>query len=214
MTRDQIIAKARERADAVRSGRWNDDDLVVMLGAVHWREWANILSHNALYRVRSVSVTPDANGLIAKSDLSSTTQFFYRILSLKQSDRYFAPIPYREAPTPDNTTERGWYESGDYLQLVPPDSATTTVTVNHRPKKASALEANDTVVFPDEHEWLLIYMLAGEMLMKGGAETEAAKEMFGFARGLREDMLQDIGRLSVSPTVMQPSDDLSDWGSE
>ena len=216
MTKAAIIAAARERADAVRSGRWSDADLGVLLGALHWREWSHILSSNNVYKKRTVTVTPSATGVIAKSDLSSATQFFFRILSVYGGDRFYAPIAYKDAPLPstfNNFRGSAWYEDGDGIQLVPASTSSVDVTVNYRPKRASALDDGDTVDFPDGHEHVLIYGLAGEMLLKGGAETEAASDMFNFQRILREDMLSDIGRLSVKPRVVEAMDDPSDWGS-
>ena len=217
MTKAAIIAAARERADAVRSGRWTDADLGVLLGALHWREYAHILSSNKMYKVRTITTTPDTEGVILKSALSSATQFMYRILSLKNENRYFTQIDYKDAPLPTNFTYQGsfsWYEKGDGLQLVPIATDSVDVTVNYRPTRASALNDTDVVDFPDGHEHVLVYGLAGEMLLKGGAETEAASDLFNFQRILREDMLSDIRRLSVRPSIMQAMDDPSDWGSQ
>lgn len=215
MTKAAVIAAARERADAVRSGRWTDADLGVMLGALHWREWSHILSANNVYRMRTVSVTPDADGVIAKSALSSATQFFFRILTLRDGTRFFRPIAYKDAPSPTTSvTTYGWYEKGEGIQLVPVAQNVVDVTVNYRPTRAAALENTDIVDFPDGHEHVLVYGLAGELLLKGGAETEAANDMFNFARVLREDMLSDIRRLTVRPTMMEAMDDAADWGSQ
>lgn len=215
MTKAAVIAAARERADAVRSGRSTDADLGVMLGALHWREWSHILSANNVYRMRTVSVTPDADGVIAKSALSSATQFFFRILTLRDGTRFFRPIAYKDAPSPTTSvTTYGWYEKGEGIQLVPVAQNVVDVTVNYRPTRAAALENTDIVDFPDGHEHVLVYGLAGELLLKGGAETEAANDMFNFARVLREDMLSDIRRLTVRPTMMEAMDDAADWGSQ
>lgn len=215
MTKAAVIAAARERADAVRSGRWTDADLGVMLEALHWREWSHILSANNVYRMRTVSVTPDADGVIAKSALSSATQFFFRILTLRDGTRFFRPIAYKDAPSPTTSvTTYGWYEKGEGIQLVPVAQNVVDVTVNYRPTRAAALENTDIVDFPDGHEHVLVYGLAGELLLKGGAETEAANDMFNFARVLREDMLSDIRRLTVRPTMMEAMDDAADWGSQ
>lgn len=216
MTKAAIIAAARERADAVRSARWDDADLGVMLGMVHWGEWAHILNANNVAKVRTVTVTPDSDGVIAKSDLSDATRYFYRILSLRVDDRFHTPMAYSDAPRPVESGYRGtfgWYEKGDGLQLVPITTSSAEVTVNYRPTRASALNDGDTVDFPDGYEHVLIYGLAAEMLLKGGSETDAANDLYGRQRVLREDMLADIRRLSVRPTLMAAMDDPSDWGS-
>lgn len=216
MTKAAIIAAARERADAVRSGRWSDTDLGVLLGSLHWREWAHILSANSHYRMHTLTVTPDSSGVIAKSDLNTATAWSYRVLNVKAGGRYLTPMAYRDAPNPSDgvygTQSIGWYEKGEGIQLSPVVTDSSEVTVNYRPKRASALNDGDTVDFPDGHEYILVYGLAGEMLLKGGAETEAANDMFRFQQTLREDMLQDIRRLSVRPTIIEAMDDASDWG--
>ena len=216
MTKAAIIAAARERADATRSGRWTDADLGIMLGALHWREWGHILSANKMYKTNTVTVTPDANGLILKSDLSTATKIAFRVITVKNESRFFTQIDYKDAPTPANFTYNGtysWYENGDSIQMVPLSVDPITVVVNCRPKKASALDDGDTVDFPEGHEHVLVYGLAGEMLLKGGAETEASMDLFNFQRVLREDMLSDIRRFSTRPSLMEPMDDPADWGS-
>lgn len=216
MTKAAIIAAARERADAVRSARWDDADLGVMLGMVHWSEWAHILNANNVAKVRTVTVTPDSDGVILKSALSDSTRYFYRILSLRVDDRFHTPMAYTDAPRPLEAGYRGsfgWYEKGDGIQLVPVTTSSAEVTVNYRPTRASALNDGDTVDFPEGYEYVLVYGLAAEILLKGGAETEAANDMMMRQRVLREDMLADIRRLSVRPTLMAAMDDPSDWGS-
>lgn len=216
MTKAAIIAAARERADAVSSGRWDNADLGVLLGMVHWSEWAHILNANNLYTFRTVTVTPDADGVIAKADLSDATRLFYRVLSLRCANRFYVPIHYSLAPTPDQagfSQSFCWYEKGTGIQIVPASSDSCEVTVNYRPKRASALNDGDTVDFPDGYEHILVYGLAAELLLKGGAETEAAGDMQRRQAVLREDMLSDLRRLSVRPTIVMAMDDPSDWGS-
>ena len=216
MTKAAIIAAARERADAVRSSRWDDADLGVMLGMLHWTEYAHILNANNTYKMRTVATSPDSDGVILKSALSDATRFFYRVLTLKIGNRYFTPIAYSDAPSPAYSSYGsafGWYERGDGIQIVPVSTESAEVTVNYRPKRASALEDTDVVDFPDGYEHILIYGLAGEMRLKGGSETDAANDMYRRAQVLREDMLQDLRRLSVRPTIMQAMDDPADWGS-
>ena len=216
MTKTAIIAAARERADAVRSGRWDDADLGVLLGMVHWSEWANILNANNVYKLRTVTATPDSDGVVAKSDLSDSTRKFYRILSLRAGNQFHSPIHYIDAPVPAESGRYGafsWYEKGDGIQVLPIPTTTCDVTVNYRPTRASALNDGDTVDFPDGYEHVLVYGLAAEMLLKGGSETEAANDLLRRQAILREDMLSDIRRLSVRPTLMQPMDDAADWGS-
>lgn len=217
LTKSAMIAAARERADATRSGRWTDADLGIMLGALHWREWAHILSANNVYRMRTVSVTPDADGVVAKSALSSASQSLFRILTVRDGARFYAPMRYQEAPAPANFAHgqaHGWYERGEGIQIVPVSQTPLDITVNYRPTRASSLENTDVVDFPDGYEHVLVYGLAGEMLLKGGAETEAASDLFNFQRTLREDMLSDIRRLTVRPSLMEAMDDAADWGSQ
>jgi len=216
MTKAAIIAAARERADAYRSSRWDDTDLGVMLGAIHWREWADILNANNMYRVHTFSVTPDSNGQVAKSSLQDSTRTFYRILSIKDVDRFFTPIQYKDAPRPAQfgyAQAYSWYEFGETIQLVPIVQGSVDFTVNYRPPRANTLSNSDIVDFPDGHEYVLVYALAAEMLLKGGAETDAANDLIAFQRSLKEQMLADIRRLSVRPTLMEPMDDAADWGS-
>lgn len=219
MLKSEIVAAARERADATRSGRWNDTDLGIMLGSVHWREWANILSSNPDYRLRAVSVSSNPSGVVAKSALSSPTAFTYRVRAVKSEGQFHSLTQFSDLPDPSMSADEGWvgkkwYESGESVQLIPARQTTATFWVNYRPKKASALSDVDNVDFPDGYEHVLVYGLAGEMLLKGGAETEAAADLMRFRDGLREDMLADIRRFSSTPTYVQPNDDASSWGSQ
>lgn len=218
MLKSAMIAAARERADAVRSNRWSDADLSVMLGSVHWREWANILSSNPDYRLRSVSVTSDANGVVAKSALSTTEARVYRVRAIKSDGLFHSLAKFSDLPDPSITTQEGylgkrWYESGESIQLIPAQTTAATFWVNYRPQRASAINDTAEVDFPEGYEHVLVYGLAGELLLKGGAETGAAADLLKFRDGLREDMLADIRRFSSTPSHVEPNDNASDWGS-
>lgn len=215
LTKAQYLAKARERADAAGSGRWDDADLAVLFGGVHWREWANILNANNRKRVATRTVTPSA-GLVPKSALSISGESFYRIISVRQSNIFLTPGHYEDNPLPpgEGLQSWTWYEMGDYIQINTGSDVETKIVVNHRPTRVELLNDSDNVEYPEGYEIALVYLLAGEMLLKGGAETEAGAMLMSFGGQLRADMMDDIRRISVHPTEIRAGDDKYDWGSQ
>jgi hypothetical protein len=227
ITRTGLRTRALQLADAVGSTRWDTTDATgeidVHMGVIHLREWKRILNANPYYRVAQRTPAIDSSGRIAISALTSGTgnsvETFYRVLMLSANNVAYKEILTKEGflagvqTAPDSQMAGVWFRQGDYIYV--PGAANTTATgvwVNHVPCAANALAlAADTVVFPEGYEDLLGYELAAIILSKGAAEADAAGTMKAFAEDMRRDMLQDIARFSISPTVFQFSDTAAEW---
>ena len=221
MARSALVTLVDEMADAKGSPRWGTTLKLQLLGEAHWREWKDLLNVNRMLRVGTRTATTDADGRVAKSDLTSgsgdATETFYRILTLRQGNFYYQPAKYEDYPQSPTEVSlpQVWYEYGDEIQLIPAAQGNTvTVVVNHLPQRADLLvDNNSTVVFPDGYDLILAYEAAASMFMKGAAETQLAGELRGAAQVLRERMHQDVGRIAIRPMRMGYMDDRWDWGS-
>lgn len=222
MTVTQHIDMIRQVADAADTTRWPSAVVKTWLGLVHRQEWRNILNANNAYRVVQLTVTEDANGQFAKSDLQTgsgdTLQTCYRILSLSdQQQFYYRQVRYQDYPAPQAATTLPyvWYEYGTQIQMLPAVAGNVvTATFNAVPQRADLLSADSVVVdFPEDYETLLDYAAAAHLAMKGGLETPQALQYRAMADAIREEMLLDIRRLSKDPTRVRPLDSALDWGS-
>lgn len=223
MIRSTLMTLIDEIADANNSPRWGTTLKRQMLGEVHWREWRDLLNVNKMLRVGSRTVTTDANGRVAKSDLNTgllaqdNVETFYRVLSVRLGNFFYQPAKYDDYPVSPTSVAlpQVWYEYGDGLQLIPAvEGNTATIVVNHLPQRADLLSSDSsTVVFPDGYEMVLAYETAASMFMKGAAETNLSMELSGKASQLRDLMHQDVSRLTIRPIRMGYADDRMDWGS-
>jgi len=223
-TRTTYMDQTRAQADARLSDRWSDTDVKYMLGMVHAREWKRLLNANNVLRVGTRTVAQDANGLFTVASLDSGSadaqERFYRVLSLVQSTWIYGETRFTEIPTASttggnaNVRRREWYRTGDSIQCLPVKSAASmTVTVNHVPTPMDQLSA-DTIagVFPRDYEMILAYEAAAMLLMKGGAESDAAQNLQQLAEQMRGDMLGDLARQGDAPMQMQYPDLAREWG--
>lgn len=210
-------------ADATSSSRWTDATITVLLNSVFKREWARLLSANRYLRVGERSVTLSATGQFTIASLDSgsgnTLEKFFKIIGVHNGDAIYAPAELRDnlltATMGDGQmyTSRQFWRMGDSVQVYPWSSGESlTVVVNHLPQLPGALaQDSDAVTFPDGYESVLIYEVAAAMLMKGGAETDAAADLKAIAEEVRADMLADASRLTTDPTTMRYADERHHW---
>lgn len=220
MARSTLLTLVDEMADANGSPRWGTTLKLQLLGEVHWREWKTLLNVARHLRMAERTLTTDGAGRFQKSALTAgsgdATETWYRILSLQQGNFFYQPTEYEQYPKSPSTVAlpQVWYEYGDQIQLIPAATGVpVTVVVNHLPQRADLLSSDTaTVVFPDGYDLILAYETAASMFMKGAAESQLAGELRAAAAVLRDQMRQDVGRLSVRPLRMKAMDDRWDWG--
>lgn len=223
LTRTQLMDLTREYADAVGSDRWSDTTVRYALTRVHQREWGTILGACPSYRTATRSVTTDANGCVAIADLSTTgdtAELLNRVLYVSDgSDQLWQVADLMEIPLGATTSSwpsglRRVYRSGSLLQLLPVEaSAARVVVVNHVPQRVDQLTADSVnVEFPEGHELLLAWGAAALLLVKGGAESDAAMELRSLADQERQDLLADVARTFGQPTVLGGWDSVADYG--
>jgi hypothetical protein len=68
------------------------------------------------------------------------------------------------------------------------------------------------VDWPDEFAFVLVYELAGRMLIKGSVESGEAADQFRMADAERQKMMAVLRRAGMTPESVRPMDDASDWG--
>ncbi len=226
----QLVALARELADAVSSPRWSDPTIATWIGLEQWRNQAKLLNANNQFYINGpITVTQDSLGQFNLSDLTTgatdSKKYFYRIhllgLPSGGSNGTSGPLWYRKGslnrfpPTqPSTSLPYVWYLLGTKIQVLPATaSQTLQVYVSYRPPRADQLSATSvTVDYPEGYETGLAMGAAAMMLDKGGAEDSAASVMRALADDLRDDMLLDLGRPSTDPIIAGSLDDPSDWG--
>lgn len=224
-TRTALRLRTQQRMDAVGSPRWTataGNELDKIGGVVHWREWRRLLNANRNLRLASRAVTSSAStGRFALTGLNNGTndalETLYRILSFQVDN-----IPYQQVAFEDfslgetlNMAARVWWREGDNIMTLPKElSKAAVVWVNHLPQRLDLLSGDGvTVTFPDGYEDVLCLEWAALALAKGGAETDAARDLRGLAEEMRQDMLADLGRLGVEPMQMRHwGDSAADWG--
>jgi hypothetical protein len=223
-TQQGLIEETRAQADAEGSARWSDTSIKRLLDTVYHREWSRILAAFPTYRWAEYTVVTDSNGRIPKSALSTDTARLHKILQMKQGDILIRPLGIHDQPFVGGSETVGtsdlhslalhqYYFIGDEIQILPVQQAvSTTVAVSHIPKAISALASGDPITFPADYEIILAFEGAALMLSKGGAETEATRDLIQLARTMREDMLADISRPRFGPTEIGFNDMASDWG--
>lgn len=223
ITRSDLIALSREYADAVNSSRWTDDLVLTVASAVCDNEWSNLLNAAPYYTFAQRSVVTDAQGRIPLASLDhgagDTAQYWYRILSVTDSVLQYAQMEYLDAPMLADDVTWSWdrpafYIAGDYLHIVPrTPNLTLRVTVNYKPPRLKQLSNGLALVpFPAGNEMLLAYETAAQMLLKGGAESQAANVLRAQANDERRVLLDDIRRRTTQPTFMLYPDRRGDWG--
>jgi len=225
ITTSTLISETREYMDAVGSDRWSDSLIKTVLNSVFEAEWSNILNAAPYYKFATRTVTTDADGQFALSDLDldsgDSSQYWYRIMSVSDGNYLYQQTRFQDVPLATTTNylpshPRLYYIAGDNVQILPVASdVTMTIGINYKPQSISDLlsDSSSVVDFPRNSHLILVWEAAAQLLLKGGAETSAAVDLKALAREERESLLDDIRRRTINPTMMAYPDNKSDWAS-
>lgn len=220
----EFITAVQGYMDAEDSNRWPDALIKQVGGMVMATEWSTILDQNRFYRMQpAVAVTTDSDGRIAVNALTTgsadSTKNFYRVLTgftdgnvlWTETDLNYVPLATQINYT--SPYEYRFYLAGDYFQLLPVQNGLQlTVPVSWTPPTIAELAGDTSAIdFPTSFEWILVFVTAGTLLMKGGAESQAASDLFTLADSARKNMLGSIGRRTVRPTYALFPDSSSNW---
>lgn len=224
VTREQLYSDTRDFMDATNSGRWSDAIVEAVVDSVFDAEWSNLLAAAPYYRAAARSVTTDSNGQFALTDLNSgsgdSAQNWYRIITVTDGNYIYDQSRYQDVPLATTAGypvpyqwDRLYYILGTNVQVLPVAASTAlTVMVNYKPPVPSALSADSvTVDYPENGHLIIAWESAARLLMKGGAETQAARDLMELARVDRDALLLDIQRQTINPLRVMPLDDASDW---
>lgn len=214
-------------ADAFGSGRWDrtpGGEVDRRISSVYDKIWRRILNANKQYRVSKRTPVSDANGRYLLSDLNGssgdTLERFYRVLIVFIGSReYEGPVDLARWAAADlgGTSNAGpyvWYQEGQSLNALPMQvgTAADAIWVNWLPQRPAALTADTVAVdFPDGYDDVLITLSAARLLMKGGAETQASRELHAEVEEDYQEMLQDLARIATKPLSMTYTDGREDW---
>lgn len=210
--------------DATDSGRWLPAEVDRKNGATFDALWRNILNANPYYLVGQRTPTSDSDGRYLIDDLSTETgdlsERFYRILGV-QIDGYLYDGPVQltdwasRALSGNTADQRVWYQEGRKIVAMPIQASklADAFWVNYIPQRPDLLEGDDSEInFPDGHEEVLITLSAARLLSKGAAETQAAAELRAMIRPDYDELMADVARTSIRPTMIQYGDTSFDWG--
>lgn len=221
VSRGQLVSDIREYMDSVGSGRWSDTLIKAVANSVFDAEWSEILNAAPTYRFAQRSVTSDTSGQVAFSALNGgsgdSAQNWYRILAVSNGNVLYRETRFQDVPlgttnTIQNTYDKMYYLVGETLQVLPATNEALTISVNYKPTALLDLSSdNSTVEFPDNSHFILVWMSAAQLLLKGGAEAGAAAQLRALAESERAGMLNDIRRRSINPTLMAYPDVKYDW---
>lgn len=214
--------------DANGSRRWDSaagGEVDLRISGVFDRLWRRILNANRFYRVAKRTPTSDATGRYLISDLSlgsgDAAQRFYRALRVIIDGRPYGlsnlGIEALSAEQQPSLERRVWYQEGTNLTALPlqPNLTADAIWVNWIPQRPSALSGDAVAVdFPDGYEEVLIVYGAARLLMKGGAETQASRELQQEIQEDFEDLMADVARVSTDPLTMAPIDSAVDWAGQ
>lgn len=222
MTRDDLVTHTMDYMDATGSERWDTPIVLATLDNVYDTEWSNLLAASPYYRAATRSVTTDSTGAFALSALASgsgdSAQRFYRIITVADSNSVYDEVRFQDIPLALTSNyqpyqwDRLYYLLGENVQILPAGAVALSVTVNYKPPLLSSLSAGTVEPdFPAGSEMLLAWQAGAKLLLKGGAETQAASDLLALAKEARDRMLLDIYRRTINPMRVMPVDDARDW---
>lgn len=212
--------RVKALADATSATRWTTAHIDDTIGRVHTSGWRRILNANNTYRCAERSVTTSSTGAVPFSSLSSGTgdnvERFYRVLGIRAGNLVYKEEPTRDWLLGSATGEgppQGWYFANQSVIIKNKPSTSVSIWVNHLPVAFNSISGDGVaVVWPTDYEDCLCYDAAAELLAMGGMEIGPANDLKRMAEAWWADMLGDLERLSVNPTLMQYADDAMDYG--
>lgn len=222
ISRAELVTLTREVMDATGSERWSDSTITSALNLVYDDEWSNLLNATQYYTYAMRTVTTDANGVVAFTDLNSgggdSQQNMYRILSVSDGNVLYSQTRFQDVPLATTTNylptyPRLYYIVGEQMQVLPVDGGISLyVAVNYKPTSLSDLATDaSTITFPLGGEWVLANEAGARLLNKGGAESNAAQVLKREAAEIRAGILDDIRRRTINPTMLAYPDQKYDW---
>lgn len=224
---DQAVAECREIMSATGSNQWSDAILKSWCGIAQWKLQADLLNINNVFYSQSVTVSQDSNGQFTVASLTTGSadakKYFYRILSVALPatsggvyQYFYRQSRYQDFPTPQPNTSLPyvWYRLGSQIQILPVSSGhSMAIQVNYRPPRVDALSGGSIAIdFPEGYEDLIPWYAASLALVKGGTETQAAKDIAAQTQVMTDNFLQDLGRQGTWPIVAQSFDTADMWG--
>jgi len=154
---------------------------------------------------------PDTSG--------DTAEYFYRVIGgFTDGSQLWTEVDAAELPVPYLSGAVApiapcFVQTGDAFQLLPVAQGTVlSVAVSHTPPTIVQLSGDlAQIQFPRGYEYILVWVTAATLLMKGGAESQAAADLMSLADGARKNMLGDIARRTTLPTFARFSDAAGAW---
>lgn len=179
------------------------------LGYIHSQEWRRLLKVAPMLRVSAfgpvaLSSTTVLN-LNALAEGMNPPSVFHRLMSVTPAagsaggqladvtDALMANGPTMEAT--------GWAVVNDGLLATGYNANSITQSVNVQITTLPVYDAN-SIIFPEGHEFVLVYALAARLLAKGAVETEASQSMLQFAEDARTSLHDTYGNRTFSPRRM------------
>lgn len=226
-TRTQFVEETLQAADAKNDPRWSSPTTLLVLGAVHLREWRRLLDHKYSLRMQTLALTRDALGQVPWASLSTgatdAMKSVHRILGAYDGELWYTYEEWRQSPLAAVSSVDGGSgtrrailrREGDVLQFAPVTASAISVVVSHLPTAMNLLSTNAVPVeWPDSFEHVIVFEAASRMLRKGGAETQASNELAALANQFRDDMYSALGRETIDARQMLLGDDPGEWGSQ
>jgi hypothetical protein len=219
----EFLTEVLSYMDAEGSNRWTPATITAVGGIVSTNEWSDILDQNRFYKFSSIPVVADSQGRIPIASLTigtgDSTQYFYRLLNLNDGNWQYNETDYNYVPMAAVVGSQSpnmyqYYLAGDFFQVLPiQPGATFNVTVNWTPPTIAQLAGTTSVIpFVSTYEYLLVWVTAATLLMKGAAESQAAADLMSLADGARKNMLGQIARRTTRPTFALYPDSAASWG--
>lgn len=228
LTRLQYRTRVLQRMDAAGATRWGStttqgvsSEIDNAASVCFDREWRRMLSIKPELRMESWTPTSDSSGRYLLTDIQTLTgdsqKRLFRVMVFRVDNCTYQEVPARlwEGATTDNPMARVYWRRGDYLVALPITASKTVdiIWTCHLPTRPDALsDDTQTCVFPGDYDEVVILEAAKMLLLKGGAETNAASDLAARAEELRQDMLQDVCRTGSRPMEFQYGDSSQDWG--
>lgn len=235
-TRAQLRTDAVNRADANAAGgasHWDTTpgtgEVDRILGSVHMQEWRRILNATPYLQTQLLTPVTDTNGNVPLTTLSTGSgdnqQNLYRVLAVSNgligsNAMFYSEVKTQEIPQFLLIAQTGviyyvWFRNGPNLVIPGNPSTQLSIYVNYTPTRFDQLAGDGSLVaLPDDYGEIFALEGAAALLMKGGTETEAATALLAAAEKKRQDRLQDLSRIGISPWTVAASDSRWDWASQ